>query len=55
MKHWAIIFLLLMMLAAPFGFGGIDPSAEPVARILFGFFAAMFLVSILVWIARDRN
>ena len=45
MLRWAITFLLVALLAAVFGFGGIAGAATDIARILFFVFIVMFLLS----------
>lgn len=49
MFGWAIAFLILALVAALFGFGGLpeDPMAVGVARILFAVFAIAFLLALL--------
>lgn len=55
MKHFTLIFLFLMALAAPFGFGSLDPNASPAARLLFYVFGALFLCSLVGWITGDAG
>jgi uncharacterized membrane protein YtjA (UPF0391 family) len=51
MLRWAIIFLVVALVAALFGFGGIAGTATSIAMILFWVFLAitvvLFLVSLL--------
>ena len=51
MLRWAIIFLVIALIAALFGFGGISSAATGIAMILFWVFLAitvvLFLVSLL--------
>jgi uncharacterized membrane protein YtjA (UPF0391 family) len=48
MLHWALIFLVIALVAAVFGFGGIAASAAGIAKILFFVFLVLFLVSVIV-------
>jgi uncharacterized membrane protein YtjA (UPF0391 family) len=52
MLHWAIVFLVISLIAALFGFGGIAGTAEGFARILFFVFLVMFVVSLIFGRAR---
>lgn len=46
MLNWAVTFLVVALLAAVFGFGGIAGTAAGMAKILFFVFLVLFLVSI---------
>ncbi|GIL39758.1 hypothetical protein TMPK1_19950 [Rhodospirillales bacterium TMPK1] len=48
MLGWAITFLVVALIAAVLGFGGIAGTAVEIAKILFVVFLILFLVS-LVW------
>ena len=41
---WALIFLVISLIAALFGFGGIAAASADIARILFYIFIVIFLV-----------
>ena len=47
MLWYTWVFLLIAILAAVLGFGGIASSAAVVAKICFGIFLVLFLVSLL--------
>jgi uncharacterized membrane protein YtjA (UPF0391 family) len=47
MLHWALIFLIVAMIAAFFGFGGVYVAAAGIAKILFFIFLVLFVVSLL--------
>ena len=47
MLSWALTFLIVALLAAALGFGGIAGEAAWVAHILFVVFLVLFLVSAL--------
>ena len=48
MLRWALIFLLVALVAAVFGFGGVYEAATDIARILFFLFIVLFLVSLVL-------
>jgi uncharacterized membrane protein YtjA (UPF0391 family) len=43
---WALTFLILSLVAALFGFGGIAASAAGIARFLFFLFLVLFVLSL---------
>jgi len=47
MLHWALVFLVIALVAALFGFTGIYVAAVDIARILFFVFLVLFLVSLI--------
>lgn len=51
MLYWALIFLVVAIVAAAFGFGGIASGAGSIAQILFFLFVVLFLVSLIVGLA----
>lgn len=48
MLRWALIFFVLALVAALFGFGGIAAAASGIAKILFFVFLAVFLISLIM-------
>lgn len=52
MLRWTVIFLLVSLVAAVFGFGGIAAASAGVARILFFIFLVLFLASLLSGLIR---
>jgi uncharacterized membrane protein YtjA (UPF0391 family) len=48
MLHYSIVFLVIALIAALFGFGIIASTAAGIAKILFLVFLALFVVSFLV-------
>lgn len=48
MLHWSISFLIVAIIAALFGFGGIAGTATEIAKALFVAFVILFFVSILL-------
>lgn len=47
MLRWAVIFFVVAIVAAVFGFGGVYVAAAGIAQILFFLFIVLFLVSLL--------
>lgn len=54
MLHYALVFLLIAIVAAIFGFGGVAVTSAYFAKILFFIFLVMFLVSLITHIGRRR-
>jgi uncharacterized membrane protein YtjA (UPF0391 family) len=52
MLYYALVFLLIALIAALLGFGGIAFAAAGIAKILFFLFLALFVVSLVVHLAR---
>lgn len=52
MLHYAIVFLVIALIAAVFGFGGIAASAVGIAKILFFVFLAMAVISFIVGLVK---
>ena len=47
MLYWALMFLIVALVAALFGFGGIATEAVVIGKVLFVVFLILFLVSLL--------
>lgn len=47
MLRYAIIFLVIAVVSAVFGFGGVAPGATEIARIIFFVFVVLFVVSLV--------
>ena len=47
MLRWSIILLVIAIIAAIFGFGGIAEGAADIAKVLFFIFLALFVIAIL--------
>ena len=45
MLSWAITFLIIAIIAAVLGFGGIAGTAVGIAKLLFFVFLALFIIS----------
>lgn len=48
MLRWAVIFLVVALIAAVFGFGGIAADAAWIAKILFFLFVILFVVMLIL-------
>jgi uncharacterized membrane protein YtjA (UPF0391 family) len=55
MLYWTFIFLIISIVAAIFGFGGVSSDAAYVAKILFFIFIVLFLVSLLYRAMTGKN
>ena len=55
MLGWAITFLIVALVAALFGFGGIADMAVDIARIIFFVAIVLFLISAVVTLIRGRS
>lgn len=55
MLNWAVSFLVVAIIAAVFGFGGIAATAVDMARIVFFIFLILFLVSMVVGLITGRR
>jgi len=54
MLKWTIIFLVIALIAALLGFGGIAAGAAEIAEILFYIFIVLFLISLIMGFVRRR-
>ena len=52
MLYYAAVFLVVALVAALFGFGGIAVGAVEIAKILFFIFVILFVVSLVVGLLR---
>lgn len=52
MLHYAIVFFVIALIAAVFGFGGIASGAVEIAKVLFFVFVIMAVVSFVVGLVR---
>ncbi len=55
MLGWALTFLIVALIAAVLGFGGIAGFAVEIAKIIFFVAIILFLVSALVGLFRGRS
>jgi uncharacterized membrane protein YtjA (UPF0391 family) len=55
MLNWAVVFLVIALIAALFGFGGIAGAAVGIAKLLFFIFLAIFVISLVMGLAQRRT
>ena len=55
MLRWAVIFLVIALIAALFGFTDIAAASAGIAKILFGIFLILFLVMAVLGLAAARR
>jgi uncharacterized membrane protein YtjA (UPF0391 family) len=54
MLHYAVVFFVIALIAALFGFGGIAAEAVGIAKILFLVFAVLAIASFLYGLIKRR-
>ena len=54
MLHYAVVFFIIALIAALFGFGGIAAGAMGIGKILFLVFIVLAVVSLLFGLVRKR-
>ena len=54
MLHYAVVFFVIALIAAVFGFGGIADSAVGIGKILFIVFAILAIASFLYGLIRKN-
>ena len=52
MLKWALIFFVIAIIAALFGFGGIAGASAEIEKVLFYIFIAIFVISLLFGLFR---
>ncbi|WP_306150472.1 MULTISPECIES: DUF1328 domain-containing protein [unclassified Roseibium] len=55
MLSWAIAFLVVALVAAVLGFGGIAGTAVSIAKLIFFVAIALFLISAVLHVARGKS
>ena len=55
MLRWALIFLVIALIAAALGFTGVYVAAAGIAKLLFYVFLVLFVVSLVMHLARGRG
>ena len=48
MLYYTLIFLVVALIAGALGFGGLASASAGIARILFGLFLLLFLISLVM-------
>jgi uncharacterized membrane protein YtjA (UPF0391 family) len=52
MLHYAVVFFIIALIAAVFGFGGVAAGAAGIAKVLFFIFLAGFLISLVMGLVK---
>lgn len=55
MLHYALVFFVIALMAALFGFGGIATGAAGIAQVLFFVFLSCCVVSLVLALATKRD
>ncbi len=55
MLRWALIFLVIALIAGALGFTGVYIAAAGIAKLLFFIFVVLFVVSLIMHLARGRG
>jgi uncharacterized membrane protein YtjA (UPF0391 family) len=55
MLKWAVIFLVIALVAALFGFTDIAAASAGIAKILFGIFLVLFLGAVFIGLLAGRR
>ena len=55
MLYWALIFFVVALIAAAFGFGGIASASAGIAQILFVIFLILLVASLLMHFLSGRR
>jgi uncharacterized membrane protein YtjA (UPF0391 family) len=45
--YWTLVFLVIALIAGALGFGGVASASAGIARVLFGIFIVLFVVSLV--------
>jgi uncharacterized membrane protein YtjA (UPF0391 family) len=55
MLYWALVFLVVSIIAAVLGFGGIAVASAGIAKILFFIFLVLFVITLIAHLGRGRG
>jgi uncharacterized membrane protein YtjA (UPF0391 family) len=55
MLYWAVVFLVIAIIAGLFGFGGIAEASAGIAQILFFIFLVLLIVALVMHFVRGRR
>jgi uncharacterized membrane protein YtjA (UPF0391 family) len=55
MLYWALVFLVVALIAGALGFGGLVGAATGIAKVLFGVFCVLFVASLVFGGVRGFN
>lgn len=48
MLYWTVIFLIIALVAGALGFGGLASTSAGIARVLFGIFLVLFIITAIM-------
>jgi uncharacterized membrane protein YtjA (UPF0391 family) len=48
MLKWAVVFLIIAIVAGLFGFTGVEAASATIAKVLFGIFLVLFLGALCI-------
>jgi len=48
MLKWAVVFLIIAIIAGIFGFTGVEAASATIAKVLFGIFLFLFVAAIAI-------
>ncbi|HEU4659740.1 MAG TPA: DUF1328 family protein [Pseudolabrys sp.] len=51
MLKWALIFLIIAIIAGIFGFSGVAQASATIAKVLFGIFLVLFVGAVIIGLA----
>ena len=54
MLYYAVVFFIIALVAALFGFGGIASASAGIAQVLFFIFIALFVIALIARAVRGR-
>lgn len=55
MLRWTLVFFIISIVAAFFGFSGISETSAGIAQILFYIFLVIFIFSLIIGLVSGRN
>lgn len=55
MLRWAVIFLIIALVAAVFGFTDVSAASAGIAKVLFGLFLILFLGAVVLGVVAARR
>jgi uncharacterized membrane protein YtjA (UPF0391 family) len=55
MLYWAVVFFIISIIAAIFGFGNIAVGAAAIAKFLFFLFVVLFVIALITGLVRGGS
>ncbi|PCC71476.1 Protein of unknown function [Nannocystis exedens] len=55
MLRWAVVFFIISIIAAIFGFGGVANAASDIAQVLFFIFIVIFAVMLVAGLVAGKS